>query len=69
MARRYLAIPASSAPVERVFSTGQDILTKKRNRLKPSTFREIILLKNWEGIRDADDPDETDDEVETPLIE
>jgi hypothetical protein len=31
MARDYLAIPATSAPSECVFSTGGDIITKKRN--------------------------------------
>ena len=35
IARDYLAIPATSAPSERVFSNGADILTKKRNRLSP----------------------------------
>ena len=31
MARDFLRIPATSAPSERVFSQGVDIITRKRN--------------------------------------
>jgi len=39
MARRYLAIPATSAPVERVFSIGENIVTESQNRLNPKTVK------------------------------
>jgi len=47
MARRYLAIPATSAPVERVFSIGGNIVTESQNRLDLKTVKQIVLLKSW----------------------
>jgi len=47
LARRYLAIPASSAPSKSIFSIAGDIITKKRNRLSDESFRLILVLKNW----------------------
>ena len=47
LARRYLAIPASSAPSESIFSIAGDIITKKSNRLSDESFRLILVLKNW----------------------
>ena len=42
-----LAVPASSAPVERVFSTAGDSTAGKRNRLADQSLeREILLKKN-----------------------
>jgi len=39
LARKLLGIPASSAPVERLFSTAGNVITKKRQRLAPSATR------------------------------
>jgi len=47
MARRFLAIPATSAPIERVFSIGGNIITKSCNRLSPETVKKSVLLKSW----------------------
>jgi hAT family protein len=47
MARRYLAIPATSAPIERTFSIGSNIISKSRNRLEPETVKQIVLLRSW----------------------
>jgi len=44
LARRYLAIPATSAPSERVFSTGGRVLEKRRAALKPECVRAIVLV-------------------------
>jgi hAT family C-terminal dimerisation region len=42
----FLAIPATSAPSECVFSVGSDIVTKKRNRLTGDSVRMIMCLKD-----------------------
>ena len=44
LARRYLAIPASSAPCERVFSTAGRVIEKRRASLKPDTAKAIVFL-------------------------
>ena len=54
IARDYLAIPATSAPSERVFSSGGDIVTQKRNRLTRNSVRMIVCLKAWGIIQDED---------------
>ena len=45
MARDYLAIQGSAVPSERAFSNGALTSTRRRNRLKPSTFEALQLLK------------------------
>lgn len=35
----------SSAPVERLFSTGSNVMTTKRSRLNDELFEKLILLK------------------------
>ena len=47
IARRYLAIPATSASIESTFSISNNIITKSRNRLSPDIVRKVILLKSW----------------------
>ncbi|KAL2761200.1 hypothetical protein ACRALDRAFT_1016803, partial [Sodiomyces alcalophilus JCM 7366] len=47
LARRYLAIPATSASIERIFSVTSNIISKNRINLYPNTVKEIILLQNW----------------------
>lgn len=68
LARRFLAIPATSASVERLFSIAGNILTKSRNRLYPKTAKQLILLKSWmfkdltelenEVLKDEDDDEQ-----------
>ena len=45
-AKYYLCIPATSTTSERSFSIANDIITKKRNRLKPETVEKLTFLKN-----------------------
>jgi hypothetical protein len=44
LARKYLAIPATSIPSERIFSSAGNTITEKRNRLTPEHAAEIIFL-------------------------
>jgi len=44
IARRLLAIPATSVPSERLFSKAGDVITKKRNRLDPTKADRVIFL-------------------------
>jgi len=51
VARKILAIPASSAPVERLFSTAGNVITKKRMRLTPSATQAQVLLYQNKHIK------------------
>ena len=42
-----LAIPATSAEVERVFSSAKQLLTPRRNRMKEDTIEMLELMKYW----------------------
>ncbi len=44
LAKKYLAIPATSVPSERVFSDGTNIITKKRASMDPEFAVELIVL-------------------------
>lgn len=59
LSRMVLAIPASSAKSERVFSTGGNIVTFKRTRLNPKKVEELIIIKenevNVEHFKDNTD--------------
>jgi len=45
MARDVLAVPATGAGVEREFSISGRVVTKQRNRLSPTTIRDIMQYK------------------------
>ena len=47
MARDYLAIPGSSVPVERKFSSAVDIITSKRGSLEKETLQMLHELKEF----------------------
>ena len=46
VARQFLAIPASSVGVERLFSSGRDTLQLRRLSMKALTMRKLMMLKN-----------------------
>lgn len=45
LAKRYLCVPATSVPAERVFSTAGDVVSSQRSALKPSHVDALIFLK------------------------
>jgi hypothetical protein len=47
MAKDFLAIPATSAPVERIFSGGTDLIEQRRCSLKGKTIQECMCLRGW----------------------
>lgn len=47
MAKRYLSCPASSTPIERVFSKTKSFMTTSRSNLLPETAKESVLLYYW----------------------
>ena len=47
MARDYLGIPATSASSERLFSSGSNLITNKRNNLNEDTIQAHECLKSW----------------------
>ncbi|CAI5984028.1 unnamed protein product [Closterium sp. NIES-64] len=47
MARDYLAIPATSASSEGVFSLGRNLISWKRHRLASQRTRAVMILKSW----------------------
>ncbi|KAI9907652.1 hypothetical protein PsorP6_003176 [Peronosclerospora sorghi] len=47
MARDYLAVQSTSVPTEQTFSQAGDVITKKRNRLDPSTVQAVECAAFW----------------------
>ena len=44
LARKYLCVPATSTPSERVFSTTGNLVSKKRSMLSPETVDKLVFL-------------------------
>uniref|UniRef100_A0A0A1WDS8 Transposable element Hobo transposase n=1 Tax=Zeugodacus cucurbitae TaxID=28588 RepID=A0A0A1WDS8_ZEUCU len=47
VALKFLTIPASSAPAERVFSLAGNVITEKRNRLGPTSVDNLLFLHSY----------------------
>ena len=53
LARRVLAIPATSAVPERLFFTAGNVITKKRSRLTFDNMEELVYLHEvWPQVRE-----------------
>ncbi|MBW0514532.1 hypothetical protein O181_054247 [Austropuccinia psidii MF-1] len=48
VARNYIAIPATSAPSEHVFSGGRRILSYQHASLTPFHIEQLACVKDWE---------------------
>jgi len=44
--RCYLCVPTTSVPSERLFSSAGDVISKKRNSIKPAKAEKVIFLMN-----------------------
>jgi hypothetical protein len=60
MACDTFAVPASGAGVEREFSISGRVITKQRNRLNPSTIRDLMQFKRWSARHEGTLLDMTD---------
>jgi len=45
LARKYLALPASSAPLERIFSKMNAVVDKRRASLDPDRIERLVFIK------------------------
>ena len=50
LARKYLAIPASSAASERVFLAAGNVVTRKRHKLGDDTVDALVFLDGSHGL-------------------
>ena len=46
LAKKYLCIPGSSVPAERLFSKAGQLVSERRNRLKPKNVDVMLFLNN-----------------------
>jgi hypothetical protein len=60
MALDFMAIPATSAPSERIFSQAGNLISKKRTRISSENVRYVLCLRSW-GLLPEDDEKEVND--------
>lgn len=47
MAKDYISAAGTGVPVERLFSSGPDVISNKQQRMNPETIQMRICLKAW----------------------
>jgi hypothetical protein len=57
IARDHLAIPATSAASESVFSISGGIITKKRNKLGVDNTKRLLCLQDWGVLAEEEEVD------------
>jgi hAT family C-terminal dimerisation region len=67
MARDVYAVPPSSAGVEREFSISGRVITKQRNRLAPTTIRDLMQTKRWIARKGLSKTDNQEEELEDEI--
>jgi hypothetical protein len=65
MARDHLAVPATSAASERVFSDGGEIITKRRGQLSHKNVRYQLCLRDWGILAEPIDNEAMGDDFAT----
>jgi hypothetical protein len=68
IARDFTAIPATSAPSERVFSQAGNLVSKKKTRINSANIRYLLCLRAWGLLAEEDDDDNDDTEEEGVLV-
>jgi hypothetical protein len=72
MARDFQAIPASSAPSERIFSQAGNLVSKKRTRIVSENIRYVLCLRSWgllpPGENYDNNTEEEPEEDNSPLV-
>lgn len=53
MAKDFLAASGTGVPVERLFSSGPDVISNKQQSMKPETIQMRICLKAWLRNKDS----------------
>jgi len=67
--RDYLAIPATSAPSERVFSVAGNLISKKRASIASENVRYVLCLRAWGLLAEDDDEVEVNIDEEGRIVD